>query len=130
MHLSSIDSGTVKVVLIEADTLDASSSKAFKAAMAPFIANNAQVVLDLSRLKFVDSSGLGAMLSSLRQLNAAGGDLRLCGMNKQIRALFQLVRMHRVFEIHNSPEEAARSWSTQETGPKADERTPTEAKLL
>lgn len=126
MHLSSTNTGLATVVLIEAETLDASSAKAFKAEMAPFIADRARVVLDLSRLKFVDSSGLGAMLSSLRQLNAVGGDLRLCGMNKQIRALFELVRMHRVFEIYNSSEDAARSWSIQEAVRKPDGRTPAE----
>ena len=50
---------------------------------------NTKLVLDLSRLRFVDSSGLGAMLSCLRQLSAKNGDLKLCGMSKQVRAAFR-----------------------------------------
>jgi anti-sigma B factor antagonist len=60
----------------------------------------------MSELKFVDSSGLGAILSCLRQQNASGGELKLCGMLKPVRALFELVRMHRIFDMYNTREEA------------------------
>ena len=50
------------------------------------------------------------LLSCLRQVHNTGGDLKLCGMNKAVRALFELVRMHRVFEIFASREEASRSY--------------------
>ena len=46
------------------------------------------------------------MLSCLRQLNAAGGDLKLCGMSKAVRAVFELVRMHRIFDIYDTREQA------------------------
>jgi anti-anti-sigma factor len=55
--------------------------------------------LDLNRLRFTDSSGLGAFTSCLRELNTKGGDVKPCGMSKQIRAVFELVRMHRIFDI-------------------------------
>ncbi len=99
----------VVVAHLKADALDASNAKEFKAKLAPFITPGASLVFDLSSLTFVDSSGLGALLSCLRQLNASGGSLKLCGMVRPVRALFELVRMHRVFEIFNSQEEAIRS---------------------
>ena len=68
------------------------------------------MVFDLSKLRFVDSSGLGAFLSCLRKLNAKGGDLKLCGMSKQVRAVFELVRMHRIFDIYGTREEAVRAF--------------------
>jgi len=68
-------------------------------------------VLDLSRLRFVDSSGLGALLSCLRQLTGRGGDLRLSGMSKPVRALFELVRMHRIFDIYPTKEEAIKAFT-------------------
>jgi len=113
MTLSIENIRNISVVTVPGTTLDASSAKDFKAAIQPVLLPEAKVILDLSQLKFVDSSGLGAMLSSLRQLNGAGGDLKLCGMNKSIRSLFELVRMHRVFEIFNTREEAARSFETE-----------------
>ena len=76
---------------------------------AALIAPGTKLIFDLSSLKFVDSSGLGALLSCLRQLNSSGGVLKLYAMVKPVRALFELVRMHRVFEIFNTQEEAIRS---------------------
>jgi anti-sigma B factor antagonist len=67
-------------------------------------------VFDLSRLRFTDSSGLGALISCLRKVNANGGDLKLCAMSDQVRALFELVRMHKVFDIYATREEAVRAF--------------------
>jgi anti-sigma B factor antagonist len=50
------------------------------------------------------------LLSCLRQLNGVGGDLKLCGTSKPVRALFELVRMHRVFELCNTSEDAVRAF--------------------
>jgi anti-sigma B factor antagonist len=99
----------VIVAHLEDDILDASNTKEFKREIAPLITPGTKLIFDLSSLKFVDSSGLGALLSCLRQLNASGGVLKLCAMIKPVRALFELVRMHRVFEIFNTQEEAIRS---------------------
>jgi anti-sigma B factor antagonist len=99
----------VVVAHLEEETLDAGNAKEFKSKVAALIAPGTKLIFDLSRLKFVDSSGLGALLSCLRQLNSSGGALKLCAMVKPVRALFELVRMHRVFEIFNTQEEAIRS---------------------
>lgn len=100
----------VAVAAVPVDELDASNAGEFKRDIAPILQANSKVVLDLSRLSFVDSSGLGAMLSCLRQLGAKGGDLKLCGMSKQVRGLFELVRMHRIFEIYGTREEAVHAF--------------------
>lgn len=101
--------------------LDAGNVKQFKAQAAPLITPGAKIIFDLSSLKFVDTSGLGALLSCLRQLHAVGGDLMLCGMAKPVRALFELVRMHRVFEIFNTEEEAVRFAGPSSAGPGSGE---------
>lgn len=102
--------GDVTVAVISVEDLDAGNAAEFKRDMAPVVDANTKVVLDLSRLRFVDSSGLGAFISALRKLNAKGGDLKLCGMSKQVRAVFELVRMHRVFDIFGSRDEAVRAF--------------------
>ena len=103
-----IDGVTIAAVPVE--ELDASNSAEFKRDIGPVLEKNVKLVLDLGQLRFVDSSGLGAMLSCLRQLSAKSGDLKLCGMSKQVRALFELVRMHRIFDIYNSRDEAVRAF--------------------
>jgi anti-sigma B factor antagonist len=100
----------VAVAVIPVDELDASNAGEMKRDIAPTLEASTKVVIDLSRLRFVDSSGLGAMLSCLRQLSNKGGDLKLCGMSKQVRAAFELVRMHRIFDIFGTREEAVRAF--------------------
>ena len=103
--------GDVAVAAVPVEELDASNAGEFKRDIAPVLEANAKLVLDLSRLRFVDSSGLGAFISCLRKLNAKGGDLKLCGMSKQVRAVFELVRMHRVFDILDAREDAVRAFA-------------------
>jgi anti-sigma B factor antagonist len=102
--------GAVTVAIIPVDELEASNAGEFKRDIAPILQADSRLVLDLSQLKFVDSSGLGALLSCLRQLSAKGGDLKLCGMSKQVQALFELVRMHRIFDIYGTREEAVNAF--------------------
>jgi anti-sigma B factor antagonist len=96
----------VVVLVVPGPSLDASNTKTFKNEMAPVVQSATRMVFDMSGVQFVDSSGLGAILSCLRQLNAKGGDMKVFGLSKGVRALFELVRMHKVVEIHNSREEA------------------------
>jgi anti-sigma B factor antagonist len=107
---------SVAVATVPVDELDASNAADFKRDIAPILQTNTRVVIDLSQLRFVDSSGLGAMLSCLRQLSAKSGDLKLCGMSKQVRALFELVRMHRIFDIYGTRAEAVDAFHPQPVG--------------
>jgi anti-sigma B factor antagonist len=101
---------TVAIAVIPIDELDAGNAGEFKRDIAPVLQANTKLVLDLRHLRFVDSSGLGAMLSCLRQLSAKGGDLKLCSMSNQVRALFEIVRMHRIFDIYATKEEAVKAF--------------------
>lgn len=111
MKLMTETVGDVKVVETPGDALDASTAPDFKAAAAVLVKPEAKVIFDMSNTEFVDSSGLGAIVSILRRLHEVKGDLKLCGLKKPVRALFELVRMHRVFEIFNTRDEAIRSFS-------------------
>jgi anti-sigma B factor antagonist len=106
----------VTVAALPMQELDASNAVDFKRDVGPLLEANTKLVFDLNRVRFVDSSGLGAFISCLRKLNAKGGDLKLCGMSKQVRAVFELVRMHRVFDICGTREEAVRMFRS-ERGP-------------
>lgn len=94
------------IVSFPTDHLDAGNVKDFRAAIQLLAEANDTLLLDMSGLAFVDSSGLGALLSCLRAMNGKRGQLHLFGMTKPVRALFELVRMHRIFSIYNSEQEA------------------------
>ena len=102
--------GDVAIAELPVEELDASNVGELKRDIAPLLEAHTKLVIYLRRLRFVDSSGLGAFISCLRKLNAKGGDLKLCGMSKQVRAVFELVRMHRIFDIFDTREEALRAF--------------------
>lgn len=98
------------------ESLDASNSGEFKATILSKLKGNPNLVLDLNRLEFLDSSGLGAFLAALRRANSLGGDIKLCRLTPAVRSIFELVRMNRIFEIFNDLEELRASLSADADG--------------
>jgi anti-sigma B factor antagonist len=106
MQVTSESSGSVTIAVLHGESLDAGNVADFKREMAPLMEGPVKMVMDLSAVQFVDSSGLGGILSCLRQISGQNGALVLCSMTKPVRTLFELVRMHRIFDIVNTREEA------------------------
>jgi anti-sigma B factor antagonist len=109
--VNNIQGGDVLVIQVREDHLDASNVRAFRDGMQALLKDNTRAVLDMSHLKFVDSSGLGALISCLRETNGRKGDFRLSNMSRSVLALFELMRMHRVFSIHETAEGAVASFA-------------------
>jgi anti-sigma B factor antagonist len=110
VELTTEKSGGVTYVTLQTESLDASNTAEFKRMAGAAVESNAKVILDLASVQFIDSSGCGAILALLRQLSTVGGDLKLCSVTKPVRSLFELVRMHRILDIYNTREEAAKSF--------------------
>ena len=106
MDLACEKAGDVAFVVLPGEALDAGNVGAFQDSMESLLHGNPKMVLDLSSVRFVDSAGLVAMLWCLRRLAAEGGDLKLLGVARPVRALLDLLGMDRVFHIANSREEA------------------------
>lgn len=106
----------VMVITPEGDSLDAKDAPDFKDKVIDLIYTNDSdnVVLNLTHLNFIDSSGLGSFLSILRLLHSRGGELKLSGMNKSIRTMFELVSMHKIFEIYDTSQDAVKSFGQEE----------------
>jgi len=69
------------------------------------------VVVDLSQVDFIDSSGLGGLVSGLKTAREAGGDLRLAAPTDQVRLVLQLTNLEKVLIHFDDTELALRSWS-------------------
>jgi anti-sigma B factor antagonist len=92
--------GAVPVVTPRMKRLDASVAPAFKQAVVQVVeAGDRRLVLDLSGVEFLDSSGLGALVSVLKAAGSQGA-LAVCGARGAVLSLFKLTRMDKVFEIH------------------------------
>jgi anti-sigma B factor antagonist len=100
----------VTVVTVQADSLDASNATEFKRCVTATVGPKAKIILDLNRVQFIDSTGCGAILSYLRQLNPVGGDVKLCAVSRPVRSLFELVRMHKILDIFNTRDEAVKAY--------------------
>ena len=68
-----------------------------------------QVIVDLNEVPFIDSSGLAALVSGLKTLGGEATNLKLAAPQSQARLLFELTMFDRVFEIHDSIEDAQNS---------------------
>jgi len=109
MQIEAKKVGDMLVVTPLEKRLDASAAADFKGKIVDWInAGNHRIVLDLSLVDFVDSSGLGAIVSCLKTLGGSG-DLIICGIQKTVMSLFQLTRMNRVFQIFPSQAEAIKA---------------------
>jgi anti-sigma B factor antagonist len=110
MQLSVDRIGDVTVVTVGATELDASNADEFRQQIAPALEGCRKLVLDLGRVQLVDSRGCGMILSCLKTLAQAGGDLKLCGVAPLVRTVFDVIRLHRICEILGTREEAVKAF--------------------
>jgi anti-sigma B factor antagonist len=101
----------VTVLTYSENAMTSTNAGEFRREVTPFLEAGGRLVLDLRRVSFLDSSALGILLACLRQLNEAGGDLKLCGLTKQVRQVIELVRFNRVFDILESREQAVAAFA-------------------
>ena len=102
--------GDVTVVTIQFPQLDAGNADDFRNDLAPILQTVRKLVLDFHRVQFVDSRGCGVILSCLKHVSEAGGDLKLCQVARPVRMVFELIRLHRICEIVNTKEDAVRAF--------------------
>ena len=63
-------------------------------------------LIDFARTGYIDSSGLGALVSISKRIREQGGELRLSGLNEDLRSLFELTKLDTLFAITDTPEQA------------------------
>lgn len=111
MQLNIVEQGDIVKIEIQEERMDAHNSGDLKEQMLQlFDEGKCNLIIDLSGVRFVDSSGLGALVSGFKNASAREGSLKLCSLQPQVRSMFELTRLHRVFEIFSSVEEALESY--------------------
>lgn len=90
------------VIRVNAPRIDAPSALGFKEDMRAVTGGRAgRFILDLHQVTFVDSSGLGAIVAVMKQLQV-GQTLELAGLQPMVAKVFRLTRMDTVFTLHDS----------------------------
>lgn len=91
--------------------LDASSAKDFKEKVGSLAKEKrVNLVIDMGAIDFIDSSGLGSLVASLRSVNKLGGDIKIASLQDPVRSIFEITRLHRIFEIFDDSFIAAKSF--------------------
>ncbi len=105
----SLDSKTIAVVK-PSGLLDGIKAPTFRQEIDTAIQTGClRICVNLEEVTFLDSSGLGALVAALKTTRSAGGDLYLCGLNRQVQMVFELTSMDRAFQIHDTLEDLFRT---------------------
>ncbi len=111
MQLDVRHDGRVTVLSIEGDLVIGDPEAAFKKAVSRLLEEgHVLLLIDCSRLRVVDSSGLGAIVRALTTAQNEGGQTKLLGVQPRFRKLLELTALGSVFEMHEDLEKAVASF--------------------
>lgn len=107
MNLKLEDTGKVVLVVVKEERLDAHNSDHLKQELGRLFEEGKNcVVVDLKEVRFIDSSGLGALVSGFKNASTRQATLKLSSLQSQVKSMFELTRLHRVFDIYPTIDEA------------------------
>ncbi len=113
MEMEVLKRGDFQIVIPKEPRIDASMAKTFKEKMAGLIGEGpASMVIDMSGVEFVDSSGLGVLVSVLKQVGNRG-EVKLSGVRDGVLSLLELTRLDKVFALYRTRQEAIDSFGAR-----------------
>ncbi|MDK2848492.1 MAG: anti-sigma factor antagonist [Desulfuromonadales bacterium] len=111
MNMEIDERGNIVLISVVEERLDAHNSTDLKTRLLSLFEDGKNnMVINLEGVRFVDSSGLGALVSGFKNASARNGNLKLAGLQPQVQSMFELTRLHRVFEIFPNSEDAIASF--------------------
>jgi anti-sigma B factor antagonist len=94
--------GDLAVVRCQGRIVEGDESAGLRRHLDDLLPYGANILLDLSQVEFIDSSGLGLLVRFLTRCRAADGDLQLCGLSPRIREVLRVTKLAAVFESHET----------------------------
>ena len=113
MDFETIQNGAITHLKLDETRLDAAQAICFKEGVRAIADNGADhILLDMAKVEFMDSSGLGALVSVMKYM---GGERKfeITGLTPMVEKVFKLTRMDEVFRVHGSVEEALKAAEPQ-----------------
>ena len=98
-----------------ADAIDSSIADDVKGRLSYLATEHRNVVVDLHRVRFLDSAGCGALVAALTRFRTAGGELRLCCPTPEVKTLLELVRLNRILGLYDTRDAAIASSGWRES---------------
>ncbi len=107
MNVTEEKTNGFNVVFVKDERIDAHNSSDLKDYILHIIEQGEiNIIVQLEAVRFIDSSGLGALLSGFKHAEAKEGKLSLSNLQHQVMSMFELTRLNRVFEIYSDLNEA------------------------
>ncbi len=104
-----IDDIVVEIINLDRATISEAGDLKEKL-MAKINLGYKKVIIDLTEVEFLDSTFLGVIVGTLKRVAKVGGDLKLVGFRPNVRSMFELTRLFRVFESYSELQEALKSF--------------------
>ena len=96
-----------KIVVIElAGEIEMNCAMQLREAISDAMGDGSTVVLNMAAVDFMDSSGLATLVEALQRSRKEGKRLKLSGMNKRVKSIFEISRLESIFDIYETEEEA------------------------
>ena len=111
MELKSREDGDITILTVTGDLVIGEPETIFKKTVTQLLEEGrVNLLVDLSNVGFLDSSGLGALVRALTQSQKEGGQTKLLNAGPQVRKLLQMTKLDSVFELHSDLEAAVSSF--------------------
>ena len=101
-----IEKDGVRVLTLETEHLDALNSEEMKKKLIDSTNGAEKVIINLGNITFIDSSGLGVILTVFRHVKEQNSNMVLCSVKETVKILFKLVRLSHMIQIFDSESEA------------------------
>jgi anti-sigma B factor antagonist len=101
------------------DALDTLVAARVKAEALALIAGDADVVVDLSGIAFLDSTGVGVLVSLFKAARKNGRDARFAAITPGVRSVLEVIKLDRIFDLYPDAASAAAALKGRQTAPAA-----------
>jgi anti-sigma B factor antagonist len=104
--------GNVTVIDVAGRITLGEGSSALRETLRDLVAKNQnKILLNLADVSYIDSSGIGELVSGYTTVTNTGGSLKLLNLNKRVKDLLQITKLYTVFEVHEDEAAAIRSFA-------------------
>jgi anti-sigma B factor antagonist len=104
--------GDVTVIDVAGRITLGEGSSALREALRDLVGKNQKkILLNLGEVTYIDSSGIGELVSGFTTVTNSGGSLKLLNLNKRVKDLLQITKLYTVFDVHEDEAGAIRSFA-------------------
>ena len=112
VKLSTRQVGDVSVVDVAGRITLGEGSSALRDTLREMVTKNQKkILLNLGEVSYIDSSGIGELVSGFTTVTNQGGQLKLLNLTKRVKDLLQITKLYTVFDVHEDEANAVRSFS-------------------